>query len=118
MAELLGLQEGFEVGIDWDLIDANPDRVHRFLRVYETGRLTDPERQVVMQLIIASYDAWLNEGRESDSAFDGKLREHLAANPDLHAWVISYWAAMHRPNEKGWKVTPLIREIANSSRES
>jgi len=118
VAELLGLQEGFELGIDWDLIDEDPDRTHHFLHVYETGGLTDPEKQVVMQLIIASYDAWLNEQREADPAFEGKLREHLVANPDLHDWVISYWAAMHRPDEKGWKVTPMMREIAKSNRES
>ncbi len=117
VAELLGLQEGFEQSTDWDLIDEDADRVHHFLDVYETGSLTDPEKQVVMQLIVASYDAWLNGEREADPAFELKLREHLAANPDLHDWVISYWAAMHRPDEKGWKVTPIMREIAKSQRD-
>ena len=117
VAELLGLQEGFEQSTDWDLIDEDADRVHHFLHVYETGGLTDLEKQVVMQLIIASYDAWLNEQRGADLAFEGKLREHLAANPDLHDWVISYWAAMHSPDEKGWRITPLMREVAKSNRE-
>lgn len=56
---------------------------YNFLDVYESGGLTGPEKQVVMQLIIASYDAWLNELREADPVFKGKLREHLSANPDL-----------------------------------
>ena len=50
-------------GQDWDLIMANSDQVKKLLDYYENEILTDDEKNILMQLIIASYDDKLYEGK-------------------------------------------------------
>ena len=63
-----------------------------------------------MELIIASYDDWL-EKNQFDPSLEGRIAKQLSEDVDLHAWTIQYWGRLHEPESKGWDVTPLMRRI-------
>jgi hypothetical protein len=109
VADLLELPEGFELGEDWDLICADSDRLFDFLDVYENTNLTDHERRVLMELIIASFDEWLNTN-ESD-AVERQIAHYLRENVMLHIWAIKYWGSVNSSWGEGWNVTPFIKQV-------
>ena len=116
VTSLLDLPEGFELWQDWDLIWANADQVHHYLDVYINGNLDDQEKRVLMELMVSSYDNFLNEN-PPDLELEKDLRRLLVDDVELHAWVLGYWSAPHRP-EGGWNVTPMIRQILEDGTDS
>ena len=62
LRQLFKMSDGEEWGQDRDLIWANEDWVEELLGYYESESLSDDEKNVLMQLIIASYDEKLRSG--------------------------------------------------------
>ena len=110
VTKLLDLPEGFELWQDWDLIWADADRVHTFFDIYESGDLSDPERRVLMELIIASYDVWL-ERNSGDPEFENNLKTVIRRDAALHKWMLDYWSRSDSDSEGSFNVTPMIREL-------
>lgn len=113
LAPLLGVPE--RGGEDWDLINADAERVEEFCRVYESEPLSRDDRAALMELIVASYDERLRQdGRADERADDleARIARLLKRDFGLHRHTIEYWSAIDSPDPRGaWLVTPLMRRI-------
>ncbi len=100
-----------EGGRDWELEAADPTRTAEFLHAYETRELDDDERYYLLELIIASFDLHMRSHR--DDRMTARVRRHVVAAFDEHRHSVRYWARLDEP-ERGWAITPLMREIWTS----
>ena len=110
LRELLNISENENWGQDWDLIMANSERVEQLLNWYEKENLNDDEKNILMQLIVASYDDKLNEG-ESEPEEEARLAVFLERDIEIHKDIFEYWARLHEPEDEGWEITTMLRKI-------
>jgi hypothetical protein len=110
LRKLIGIPEFGDLEQDWDLIMANSEWVGQLLDYYENENLNDDEKNILMQLIIASYDEKLNEGK-NDLAEETKLTAFLEKDIEIHKDIFEYWARLHEIESEGWAVTPMLRKI-------
>lgn len=110
LTQLLNLPDW---GQDWEIEVAAAARVGEFLDVYESHTLEEDERFALMELIIASYDDLLREGRTDEAErHGGRLRRHLLEHFDLHGYTVQYWALPDEDDaENVFPVTPLVRQV-------
>jgi hypothetical protein len=103
-------------GEDWDLTFADASRVYEFCDVYEKGALADGEKAALMELIVASYDQYL-DGANPQADLEARLLKLLKGDFELHEHTIVYWSKLssHDPSVL-WAVSPLMREILLSRR--
>jgi hypothetical protein len=92
---------------DWDLILANSARVDEYCDLYDSNALPDEEKQLLMQLIVASLDDLLRV--EPNAPSHARVQRMLERDRTLHAQVIKYWA--HGDKKVVWKVTPMMRRL-------
>lgn len=109
LSKLLDIQDG-NWGQDWDLIMANSDWVEKLLNYYEYENLNNDEKNILMQLIIASYDDKLDQDKY-DTEEEKKLAFFLERDIANLTDIFEYWARLHEPESEGWTVTPLLRKI-------
>ena len=110
LRELLNISETESWGQDWDLIIANSEWVEQLLDWYEKENLNDNEKNILMQLIVASYDEKLNEDKH-DLTEEKRLVHFLERDIDIHKDIFEYWARLHEPESEGWEITPMLRKI-------
>ncbi len=97
-------------GEDWDLILADSDWIEELLGYYETESLNEDEKNILMKLIIASYDERLEEKGFENELWQ-RLVDVLKRDVEIHDDTFAYWMRLHKPESEGWKVTPLLRKI-------
>ena len=75
---------------DWGIINADPARVVEFIRFYDQGHHSDPERYALEELIFASMNEAMVEGVADANAhqlFDAFLRNHTKRMiPHIRYW--------------------------------
>ena len=110
LRDLLNIPETESWGQDWDLIMADSESVEQLLDWYEKENLNEHEKNILMQLIVASYDDKLNEDTE-DLRSEKRLTFFLERDIVIHRDIFEYWARLHEPEDEGWKITPILRKI-------
>ena len=98
---------------DWDLTCANSHRIHEFLAYYQHSTCSDDERFALMQLIMASFDDFLEEYERMDVSLWDVASSLLHQSCNLHITTIYHWALpWHKNNtDRHYKLTPYIRPI-------
>jgi len=109
LGERLGL-EGLNVE-DWDLIFADPTRVEEFCDLYESGVVSELEKQLLMQLVVASLDELLRIDAKTASVH--RVESLLKRDREIHNSVIAYWAC--RDEVPAWVVTPMMRRVRDAT---
>jgi hypothetical protein len=120
LLHLLNLQD--HPGLDSqdpELMLADPTRVAEFCDLYESERIDDGMRLILMELIIFSLDdAYRDmevEGAEPETA--QRVERLLRNNFVRHFYVIRYWYVSNLTDEEtndpeyGFYVTPMMRSI-------
>ena len=110
LRELLAIPEFGDLEQDWDLLMADAGRVVEFLDDYESETLNDVEKNVLMQLIVASYDEKLMAG-DRDFEAEKRLIELLKRDIKIHKDIFEYWACLNDSESEGWEITPMLRKI-------
>lgn len=105
--------------MSWELECADQSRVGEFLDCYERREeWSEDDRFALMALIVSSYDDAL-AAKETENDWETRIRGHLQADFALHEWTIYYWCAWdpeaEEDPERGFSVTPLMREIWQKS---
>jgi hypothetical protein len=109
LGQRLGL-EGLNVE-DWDLIFADPTRVEEFCDLYDSGTLSEVEKQLLMQLVVASLDELLRNDPTTASVY--RVESLLRRDRAIHEYVIAYWAC--RDEVPVWVVTPMMRRVRGAT---
>ncbi len=95
---------------DWDLINANPDLLHRLVDILKDPALSADERFSAMCLAIASYDELLlSEAR--DANLWSFLENEMIQHPELYASVVWYWAQPALLGEESFLVSPAMVRV-------
>jgi hypothetical protein len=76
-------------GQDWPIEVADADRVAEFLDCYEQGALDAEERYHLMELIVASLEAHMQEC-EPDPALIARFRKHFMNSFEVHSDTAAY----------------------------
>lgn len=96
---------------DWEIVNANSERVEDFLSLYQREDLCDDDRFALMSLIVASFDECLLVGKANES-LTLRIREYLVRDSKLHEPTIQYWRVEGESDpEFMFRATPFIREI-------
>lgn len=109
----LGERFGFDYyDQDWDLVNANSDRISEFISYFlDTDR--DDELVALFELIIASVDD-LKSTKEQEEHLE-QIRTKTLAKSELFMNTLVYWSSIGSGSkpEQLWSVTPLIRKLLN-----
>jgi len=106
---LLGL-EITDGGQDWPIEVADADRIAEFLDIYEQGALDADERYHLMELIVASLEAQMQEC-ELAPALVARFRKHFMNSFELHRDTAAYWADIDNREGGHFALTPLMRHL-------
>lgn len=110
LRELIDIPEFGDLEQDWDLIMANAEWVEQLLDFYENEKFNDDEKNILMQLIIASYDDKLDYDKY-DYGAETRLTNILEKDFEIHKDIFEYWACPYDLEREGWQVTPMLRKI-------
>ncbi len=110
LPSLLKMSGEGDWGEDWDLILADSDWVEKLIGYYETESLNEDEKNILMQLIMASYDERLQE-KGYEPELEQRLANLLKRDVEIHKDTFAYWMRLDEPESEGWKVTLLLRKI-------
>lgn len=99
-----------EGGQDWPFEVADPDRVAEFLDFYEQGSLDEQERYLLMELIVASLEDYL-QGEEGDPVLLARFRKHFIASFETHRDTAKYLAGVGTVDGGHFAITPIMHQI-------
>ena len=109
IARIGALLDVSTAGQDWDVENADAERVEVFCDAYEHLDLTPEERFSLMMLIVASYD---DRARAApDEAAFARIRGLLERDFALHFHTVTHWAALDGMPCEGFAVSAGMREI-------
>ncbi len=100
---------------DWELKVADPARVGEFLRFLEKGEdLTPSVKQLLMALILFSYDEYLSEEdmEKGEDTFWEDIEDLADAEPELYHNPLTYWALWEdykTKRDNPFAITPMVR---------
>lgn len=110
VAERLGLPYGPEMQ-DWDVEVAEYGRIADLIGAYDGRDLSDDDRFVIMEVLVASVDDGVALGQDVASAWE-QTSALLRREPCLHAATLSYWACGSDPDpDHQFAITPRIRPL-------
>jgi len=95
---------------DWDLVNANPDLLHRLVGILTSPAASADERFSAMCLAVASYDELLLSGARDPSSWSF-LENELLQHPELYASVVWYWALPELLGEESFLVSPAMATV-------
>ena len=99
---------------DWDLERADGERLSEFIFAYKTKCENSLEKQILMSLILASYDDLLCVNSHSLEVWES-ICEQLKSDVKIHQELIddwSLWNEPEQPNRDNWhRLTPIIRSL-------
>lgn len=99
---------------DWELKAADPERVGEFIRFLEQKRTELPAsvKQLLMALILFSYDEYLSEEPEEEDQYWEDIEDLVDAEPDLYHNTLTYWAMWEdyrTKRDNPFAITPMVR---------
>jgi len=97
-------------GQDWSIEVADADRVAEFLDIYEQGALDADERYHLMELIVASLEAHIQECEPAPDLF-ARFRKHFMNSFEVHSDTAAYWADIGNEGSGHFALTPLMRHL-------
>ncbi|HUC83312.1 MAG TPA: hypothetical protein VMR70_20545 [Flavisolibacter sp.] len=105
---------------DWAIEYSDKNRLYDFISIFENAPLQLRQKQAVLSLIIASYDDFLFENRDSDSQIWNKIEHLLNQNAGIVDDTLNYWAQWNEnENTNHFNVTSRIRMyLTNRARVS
>lgn len=113
ISEDLNLKIRNQYSQDWEYESADSDRVGEFLEYYVNHKLNSTEKQILVKLILESYNDYVGE-KGFHLYYTKKVRKILESEYELHNDIIKYWSCEGEELENAFYITPLIREIAES----
>lgn len=99
---------------DWDIEMADPERLDYFLDYFQNHNLSDDEKVLLLSLILASYDDYLNQNVINIDSKWSIIENIVKENRTIYSEVLDYWALKNNDNDL-FKITPLIRNLGNIS---
>lgn len=93
---------------DWGIINSTPDRIEEFIQYFRSHNLDSTLNYELMDLIIASYNDAIVEGKTSDELqqlFLEFIREN--SNNILFDPIISYWRSLK--DDESFPVAQLLQ---------
>lgn len=118
IAKLLGLPLPDPQNQDWELCNSQPERIEEFCDLYVNTPLTDWEKHTLMQVIVSSYEEFLDDWH--DFALWHKIKNLLWKDRGLHmTWIIEYWSLVKQADyeegfniyEDAFNITLLMRSL-------
>ncbi len=96
---------------DWELENANPERLTEFIHAYQTGSFSHQEQHALMGLILASFNDYLAEEAASDSAIEHTICALLEQQwQDFHP-LVRYWSLLDEDLDDEFPITPIMRKL-------
>ena len=97
---------------DWDIEMANSDRLKEFIEFYKHNDLSNPRKEAIVSLILASYDDFLNKNDlEIDETWK-EIKSILTSEKLLLADILDYWSLSNQSYESDvFRITHLVREV-------
>lgn len=97
-------------GQDWPIEVADADRVAEFLDIYEQGALDADEQYHLMELIVASLEAHMQECKPAPELF-ARFRKHFMNSFEAHGDTAAYWAGIGNKSGGHFTLTPFMRHL-------
>lgn len=91
MAKLLNLPYNNSMQ-DWEIEVSHPKLISSIITIFETSRLDDDDKFVLMQILIASADELFNDNLSEFEKKWPRIELCLRENRVLYASIIHYWA--------------------------
>ena len=96
---------------DWELENANPDRLPEFIHTYQTGSFLHQEQNALMGLILASFNDYLAAEAAPDSAIEHTICALLEQQwQDFHP-LVRYWSLLDEDLDDEFPITPIMRKL-------
>ena len=104
-AAMESLAERFDIFIhlsmqDWERGAADPNRIDEFWAAYESGELTDDEKFVLMEMIIASFERLSHDELLAKNSTWQTVLRTLDETIDLHITSVLDWSLWSGPLEE------------------
>ena len=96
---------------DWDLENANPDRLPEFIHAYQTGSFSCHEQHALMGLILASFNDYLAEEAAPDSAIEHTICALLEQQWQDFYPLVRYWSLLDEDLDDEFPITPIMRKL-------
>ena len=95
---------------DWDIELADSSRISEFLDYYRNNDFSVEKRIAVMELLIASYDDFLNvKDSEVDSRWK-EIKSILKSEKIIFKELVYYWASFEDEVDQ-YQISPLLRDL-------
>lgn len=85
---------------DWEHRASDPNRIDEFWAAYESGELTDDEKFVLMEMIIASFECLAHKEPLTENSIWQAVQHTLDENIDLHISSVWDWSDWPGPLEE------------------
>ena len=96
---------------DWELENANPERLPEFIRTYQTGSFSHQEQHALMGLILASFNDYLAAETAPDPAVEHTICALLEQQwQDFHP-LVRYWSLLDEDLDDEFPITPIMRKL-------
>lgn len=96
---------------DWELGNANPDRLPEFIHAYQTGSFSRQEQLALMGLILASFDDYLAVEAAPDPTIEHTICALLEQQwQDFHP-LVRYWSLLDEDLDDEFPITPIMRKL-------
>ena len=96
---------------DWELENANPDRLPEFIHAYQTSSSSYHEQHALMGLILASFNDYLAAETAPDPAVEHTVCALLEQQwQDFHP-LVRYWSLIDEDMDDGFHITPIMRKL-------
>ena len=97
---------------DWEVEIAASERLVEFVSFYKNSSLSSDEKMVLMSLILASYDDFLNETDTDEYEIWDEIVSLIEIDKDFFKELLNYWSMDEENNpENYFKITPLVRIV-------
>lgn len=108
--KLFEMSDNEDLQQDYDLVMADYNRVIEFLDYYQNESLNKNESFVLMEIIVASYDDYL-EIKSNDKVIENQIMKLINEDFENHKETVKYWSREEESFAEGWKITPFMKII-------
>ena len=96
---------------DWELENANPDRLPEFIHAYQTDSFSRQKQHALMGLILASVNDYLAEEAAPDSALEHTICALLEQQWQDFYPLVCYWSLLDEDLNDEFPITPIMRTL-------
>ena len=94
---------------DWEIELADPNRLDEFIKHYKTNYLLIEEKIVLMSIILASYDEYLEKNNLDVDNHWEEIKKLLNLNYKTFKEILDYWVLYNGKIEELFRISPLVR---------